>query len=83
MLFFMHNLSFAQTEKVDSESGIEFYIHKEVTNAKGEVEQELIGLWQNYISDGNFQDVNSPYWSFENMNIPDENFWAIGILRVM
>lgn len=60
-------------------NGIDFYIHEEVTNANGEVEQQLIELWQNYISDGNFQDKNSPYWSFENMKVPDENFWAIGI----
>lgn len=62
-----------------STSNIDFYIHQEVTNANGIVEQKLINLWQNYISDGNFQDPNSPYWSFENMKIPDENFWAIGI----
>ena len=62
-----------------SRGGIDFYIHEEVTNADGEVEQQLIELWQNYISDGHFQDVNSPYWSFENMKVPDENFWAIGI----
>lgn len=63
----------------DSVGGIDFYIHEEVTNADGAIEQELITLWQNYISDGNFQDKNSPYWSFENMKVPDENFWAIGI----
>ena len=63
----------------ESTGGIEFYIHKEVTNADGKVEKQLIELWQNYISDGNFQDPESPYWSFENMKIPDENFWAIGI----
>ncbi len=59
--------------------GIEFSIHAEVSNADGDVEKELIKLWQNYISDGNFQDKNSPYWSFQNMAVPDENFWAIGI----
>lgn len=64
--------------KTDSE-GLEFYIHKEVTNADGAIEQELIQLWKNYLMDGNFQDTSSPYWSFENMKVPDENFWAIGI----
>ena len=72
-------ISFAQTDDPQSENSIEFYIHEEVTNADGEVEQELIHLWQNYISDGKFEDKNSPYWSFENMAVPDENFWAIGI----
>lgn len=60
-------------------SGIDFFIHKEVTNADGPVEQELITLWKNYLLDGKFQDPNSPYWSFEQMKVPDENFWAIGI----
>ncbi len=73
------NTSIAQVKNIQSNSGIEFYIHEEVTNAGGEVEQQLIKLWQDYISDGNFQDDNSPYWSFENMKVPDENFWAIGI----
>ena len=79
MLCSICNISFAQIDEAKSLGEIDFYIHEEVTNANGEVEQQLIKLWQNYISDGNFQDVNSPYWSFENINIPDENFWAIGI----
>ena len=70
---------YAQAVDSTSNGGIEFYVHEEVTNAKGEVEQKLIELWQNYITDGNFEDKNSPYWSFENMKVPDENFWAIGI----
>lgn len=79
MLFSICNISLAQTDETKSIEGLDFYIHEEVTNANGKVEQQLIELWQNYISDGNFQDIKSPYWSFENMNIPDENFWAIGI----
>ena len=73
------NIGFTQTDDVEEIGGIDFYIHEEVTNADGEIEQQLIELWQNYISDGKFQDLNSPYWSFENMNVPDENFWAIQI----
>jgi hypothetical protein len=72
-------LIYAQVADTTSNGGVEFYIHEEVTNANGEVEKEIIQLWQNYISDGNFEDKNSPYWSFENMKVPDENFWAIGI----
>ncbi len=71
--------SFAQIDSLQNQNNIDFYIHEEVTNANGLIEQELIALWQNYIADGNFQDLNSPYWSFENMKVPDENFWAIGI----
>lgn len=75
----LQNLSYSQAIDTTSIGGIEFLIHEEVTNADGEVEQELIRLWQNYISEGNFEDKNSPYWSFENMKVPDENFWAIGV----
>lgn len=84
VLVLSYNTSYSQTEVDQNKSfgGIEFYIHKEVTNADGEVEQELIRLWQNYISDGKFEDRNSPYWSFENMTVPDEHFWAIGIHKL-
>ena len=82
ILFSICNLGLAQIDETNNLGGMDFYIHEEVTNADGEVEKELIDLWQNYISDGNFQDVNSPYWSFENMNVPDENFWAIGIEKL-
>ena len=75
-------MCFAQNEVSDHEGGIEFLIHHEVTNADGEVEQQLIELWKSYIDEGSFQDPNSPYWSFEHMTIPDENFWAIGIERL-
>ena len=78
-LFVAVHLGFGQADDVSDKSGIEFFIHEEVTNADGAIEHELIQLWKNYISDGNFQDVNSPYWSFEKMKVPDENFWAIGI----
>ena len=79
ILLITYTLCNAQETDTIAHGGIEFYIHEEVTNADGEIEQEIIQLWQNYISDGNFEDKNSPYWSFENMNVPDENFWAIGI----
>ena len=76
---FISSLVYAQVDSSNTQSGIEFYIHEEVTNADGEIEQELINLWQGYIRDGKFEDPNSPYWSFENMKVPDENFWAVGI----
>ena len=76
---FIPLLSFSQTTDSTKNGGLEFYIHEEVTNADGEVEKQLIELWQNYISEGKFEDKESPYWSFENMQVPDENFWAIGI----
>lgn len=63
----------------DTDNGIVFYIHEEVDNAEGQEEQEIIQLWKDYLLKGKWQDVNSPYWSFENMKVPDENFWAIGM----
>lgn len=76
------NNSLAQIDESKSLGGIDFYIHKEVTNANGKIEKKLIELWQNYISNGNFQDLKSPYWSFENMIVPDESFWAIDIVNL-
>ena len=70
---------FTQSGTENSTNQLSFYIHEEVTNADGEVEQKLIQLWKNYISNGAFQDLQSPYWSFEQMKVPDENLWAIGI----
>jgi len=69
----------AQNGIDENTAKLEFLIHEEVSNADGEVEKQLIELWKNYINEGSFQDTNSPYWSFENMDVPDENFWALGI----
>ena len=79
LLISICNNSHAQIDTPENLGEIDFYIHKEVTNSNGKVEKQLIQLWQNYISKGNFQDLKSPYWSFKNMNVPDENFWAIDI----
>jgi hypothetical protein len=79
LLLSVSTLSLAQTTSSENKGGIEFYVHEEVTNANGEIEQQLIQLWTDYVSEGNFQDLESPYWSFRNMKVPDENFWAIGI----
>ncbi len=69
----------SETQTATDDSGIDFFIHEEVTNADGESERQIIQLWQDYISSGQFQDPESPYWSFANMKVPDENFWAIDI----
>ncbi|WP_340200894.1 hypothetical protein [Ascidiimonas sp. W6] len=82
LLISICNNGIAQLDASKSLGGIDFFIHEEVTNADSKVAQKLIELWQNYISDGNFQDPKSPYWSFEKMNVPDENFWAIDIVNL-
>lgn len=79
ILVAINNYCFSQVNAITDNYGITFHIHEEVTNADGDVEKQLIRLWKNYISDSNFQDPKSPYWSFKNMKVPDENFWAIGI----
>lgn len=68
-----------EPDNSEGSGGIEFTIHREVTNADGAVEQELIALWKNYLLDGKFQDPASPYWSFAEMKVPDESLWAVGI----
>ena len=42
LLLFISKIGFAQTESIDSLGGIDFYVHKEVTNSNGEIEQQLI-----------------------------------------
>jgi len=79
LLWIIANGVLAQEGILNDSSGIEFLIQEEVTNSDGEIEQELIRLWQGYVRDGNFQDPESPYWSFENMRVPDENLWALGL----
>ena len=44
LLYSLCNLTLAQTMHDDSVDGIDFYIHEEVTNADGAIEQELITL---------------------------------------
>ncbi len=71
--------AFSQANSTNNSGGLEFYIHEEVGNYDGEVEKQIITLWKDYLNEGDFQNPKSPYWSFQNMKIPDENFWAIGI----
>ena len=69
---------FSQTEN-ETASKLKFYTGSEVMNAEDLPEKEIIDLWKNYLKDGNFEDSQSPYWSFDNMKIPDEYLWALGV----
>lgn len=75
------NICGAQNEKEKSKthSNIQFFTGSEVMNAQDEPEKEIIELWKNYLLEGKFQDDRSPYWSFDDMKIPDEYLWAIGV----
>lgn len=72
-------VGFTQDGVSDTTGGLEFYIHEEVSNAGEEIEQQIIELWRNYLLEGRYTDTNSPYWSFENMAVPDESLWALGV----
>ena len=68
-----------EMEALKSSSNIEFFTGSEVMNAEIEPEKQIIQLWKNYLLEGKFQDDKSPYWSFDDMKIPDEYLWAVGV----
>lgn len=80
-LIIIFQSSFAQKEEQEGlvNRNIDFFIGSEVTNANDEDEKQIIQLWKNYLIEGKFQDDNSPYWSFDQLKIPDEYLWAVGI----
>lgn len=81
IILVIFQISCAQEEKLKiiSNGNIDFYIGSEVTNANDKSEKQIIQLWKNYLIEGKFQDANSPYWSFDELKIPDEYLWAIGV----
>ncbi|MBT8180509.1 MAG: hypothetical protein KJO53_02860 [Eudoraea sp.] len=79
LLFLQIGYSQTEHKELKSNSKIEFFIDDEVINAEGEAEKLIIELWKNYLLEGKFQDTQSPYWSFDNMKVPDEYLWAVGV----
>ena len=81
VLILIFQASYAQKEKqeITSIGNIDFFIGSEVSNANDESEKQIIQLWKNYLIEGKFQDAKSPYWSFDQLKIPDEYLWAVGI----
>lgn len=75
----IYTISQAQDHKEGLTSNLEFFTDSEVMNAEDQPEKEIIELWKNYLKEGKFQDSQSPYWSFDNMKIPDEYLWAVGV----
>lgn len=75
--------SCGQSKKLEDskeiEQGLKFYIEKEVSNYDDENEKQVIQLWKDYLLKGEFKSENSPYWSYENMTVPDEYLWAVDI----
>ncbi len=65
-----------------NKSGIIFYVDKNVTNAEGENEIEIINLFKKYLKSESFRQKDNPYWDFEGMNIPDDYLWAVDMYNL-
>ncbi|MGB5646884.1 hypothetical protein [Muriicola sp.] len=78
---FIIQTGYAQNHKkeLNSDSNVKFFVGSEVMNAEDQAEKRIIQLWKDYLLEGKFQDDQSPYWSFDNMKIPDEYLWAVGV----
>lgn len=63
-------------------SSLIFYVGKEVINANDENEKQIIQLWKDYLVEGKFEDKESPFWSFEDSNVPDSYLWAVGVENI-
>jgi|FLOH01.1.fsa_nt_gi hypothetical protein len=72
--------AFSQNNTQDTLSGkLVFYVGEQVINANDKNEKQIIQLWKDYLLTGKYGDTTSPYWSFENTNVPDEYLWALGL----
>ena len=65
-----------------NKSGIIFYVDKNVTNAEGKNEKEIIHVFKKYLKSETFRKKENPYWDFEGMNIPDDYLWALDMYNL-
>ncbi|KOY86402.1 hypothetical protein AD998_09820 [bacterium 336/3] len=65
-----------------SSDKLKFFIGEQVINAGDENEKQIIQIWKNYISSGQYGNPDSPYWSFEKTNVPDEYLWALNLTNI-
>ena len=83
ILFLITFKTFSQNNSQDTLSEkLVFYVGEQVINADDENEKLIIQLWKDYLLNGEYGDTNSPYWSLENVNVPDEYLWAVGINNI-
>jgi hypothetical protein len=82
LIIFPNLNAFSQNNNSVTDEKLKFFIGEQVINAEGENEKQIIQLWKNYISDGQYGDSNSPYWLHENVNFPDEYLWALNINNI-
>lgn len=84
MLFLFNSLS-AQV-KVPLIGSIQeklvFTIGKNVVNAQGAVEKEIIELWKDYITFGTPGDTVSTYWSYQTYIEPDQFLFNFPVARI-
>lgn len=71
--------TFAQN---NTSNKLKFFIGEQVINAEDENEKQIIQLWKDYVTNGQYSDPNSPYWSFEKTNVPDEYLWALNLANI-
>lgn len=80
VLAFLYLKGLSQNSTADQSSNkLAFFIGEQVINAEGENEKQILQLWKDYLLKGKYGDPNSPYWSFEKTNAPDEYLWALNL----
>ena len=62
LIIFISLSTFSQNDTLGISNKVKFFIGEQVINADGENERQIIQLWQNYISAGQYGDTNSPFW---------------------
>jgi hypothetical protein len=72
----------SQSNNSETIDTLTFFIGEQVINADGENEKQIIKLWKDYLLTGQYGDTNSPYWSFEKTNVPDEYLWALNLENI-
>lgn len=64
LILFTSLIAFGQNNNSEKDDKLKFFIGEQVVNSEGENEKQIIELWKNYISNGQYGDTNSPYWSY-------------------
>jgi hypothetical protein len=82
LTIFISLSAYSQNDTLGISNKVKFFIGEQVINADGENERQIIQLWQNYISAGQYGDTNSPFWLFGNVNVPDEYLWALNLNNI-
>jgi hypothetical protein len=82
LILLTSQIALGQNNNSETDEKIKFFIGDQVVNAEGEDEKQIIELWKIYLLAGQYGDINSPYWSFENVTVPDEYLWALNLNNI-